>query len=95
MAALADYVDFSPLSAQTSAPSFPRVEAAPVPGRETLPRKGMTRVEAERQFGRPVESSDRREGSLAVSRVVFVSGDERITGEFVEDVLVRYTIASK
>jgi hypothetical protein len=103
MAALADYVDFSPSSAPVSAPAsaptagptFPRVEATPAPGRETLPRKGMTRAEAERQFGRPVESSERREGSLAVSRAVFVSGDERITGEFVEDVLVRYTIASK
>jgi hypothetical protein len=107
MAGLADYVDFSPSSAPTSAPtsapspaptlspSFPRVEAAPVPVRDTAPRKGITRSDAERLFGRPVESSDRREGSLAVSRVVFVSGDERITAEFVEDVLVRYTIASK
>ena len=62
MAALADYVDFSPLSAQTSAPSFPRVEAAPVPGRETLPTKrhdacrGRATV---RQAGRIVGSARR------------------------------------
>jgi hypothetical protein len=93
MAALADYVDFAPLS---EAP-FSRVESAPPPppGREALPRKGMTRADAERLFGRPVESSDRREGTLAVSRVVFTSGEQRITADFVEDVLVRYTMTSK
>jgi hypothetical protein len=35
-------------------------------------------------FGR-----DRREGAPAVAHVVFVSGDQRIVAEFVEDVLVR------
>ena len=55
----------------------------------------MTRADAERLLGKPVESSDRREGTLAVSRLVFASGEQRITAEFVEDVLVRYTIASK
>ena len=55
----------------------------------------MSRADAERAFGKPVESSDRREGSLAVARIVFVSGDQRIATEFVEDVLVRYTITPK
>jgi hypothetical protein len=87
MAALADYVDFPT--------SLPRAEPAAVPGRESLPRKGMTRAEADRVYGKPVESSDRHEGSLSVSRVIFVSGEQRITAEFVEDVLVRYTITSK
>ena len=92
MAVLADYVDFTPLSERP----FSRVEsAAPPPGREALPRKGMTRADAERLFGRPVESSDRREGTLAVSRVVFTSGEQRLIAEFVEDILVRYTLTSK
>jgi hypothetical protein len=87
MAALADYVEF---------PSSSRpVEAVPAVVREAPLRKGMTRAEADRVYGKPAESSDRREGSLAVSRVVFVSGEQRITADFVEDVLVRYTIASK
>lgn len=87
MAALADYVDFS------NSPSRPE-PASPASG-DLLPRKGMMRADAERAFGRPVESSEGREGSLTVSRVVFVSGEQRITAEFVEDVLVRYTITSR
>jgi len=46
-------------------------------------------------YGTPAESSTRREGSLTVSTLVFVNGDERVTAEFVEDVLVRYSITSK
>ena len=86
MAALAEYVDFS---------AGPRTASLPDAGIDLLPRKGMSRADAERAFGKPVESSDRREGSLAVARVVFVSGDQRIATEFVEDVLVRYTITPK
>ena len=51
-------------------------------------------ADAERELGAPVSSSDRHEGSLLVTTVVFVRGDERITAEFVEDVLVR-TFTSK
>lgn len=84
MAALGEFVDFGG--------DAPRNPPAAVAG---LPRKGMARADAERMFGRPVELSDRREGSLAVTRLVFVSGDQRIAAEFVEDVLVRYTITPK
>jgi hypothetical protein len=86
MAALADYVDFS---------AGPRASSSSNAGVDLLPRKGMSRADAERAFGTPIESSDRHEGSLAVSRVVFISGDQRIAAELVEDVLVRYTITPK
>lgn len=81
MAALADYIDFAMSTPRTT------VDAAI--------RKGMLRSEVERAYGTPAESSTRREGSLTVSTLVFVNGDERITAEFVEDVLVRYSITSK
>ncbi len=55
----------------------------------------MQRGEAERAFGRAVESSERREGALAITTLVFVVGEQRIAADFVEDVLVRYTITSK
>jgi hypothetical protein len=87
MAALAEYVDFS--NGPESRESALRI------GSDASPRKGMSRADAEQAFGAPVESSNRREGSLAVARLVFVRGDERITAEFVEDVLIRYTIASR
>jgi hypothetical protein len=58
-------------------------------------RKGMLREEAERAFGRPVDRSEKREGGVLVTTLIFESSDERLTAAFVEDVLVRYTIASK
>lgn len=58
-------------------------------------RKGMLREEAERAFGRPVERSEKREGGVLVTTLIFDVGDERLTAAFVEDVLIRYTIASK
>ena len=82
--ALAEYVDFSP---------------APQGGTDArgdgMPRKGMRRSDAERQFGRPVSVSERREGTLRVVTVVFATGDSRITAEFVEDVMIRFTVTSR
>jgi hypothetical protein len=60
-----------------------------------LPKKGMLRADAERQFGKPIESTERREGTLRVVTLVFVRGEQHITAEFVEDVLIKYTVMSK
>jgi hypothetical protein len=89
IAALGEYVDFSRGAAAADSRAAPRLPP------DDLPRKGMTRDEAERLFGRPVDVSERREGRLDVSTLTFVAGDRRITAEFVEDVLIRYTIASR
>ena len=93
MAALAEYVDFSSLGFPTLGPAvvLPSVPA----GGDLLPRKGMTRTDAERMFGPALQSSDRREGSLIITTLVFTRGDQRVSADFVEDVLVRYTITSK
>ena len=87
MTALAEYVDFGGRSDARDVPP----PAADI----TQLRKGMTRAEAERAFGRVVESSQRRDGALAVTTLVFDIGDQRLAADFVEDVLVRYTITSK
>ena len=87
MTALAEYVDFGGRSDARDVP--------PPPADITQLRKGMTRAEAERAFGRVVESSQRRDGALAVTTLVFDIGDQRLAADFVEDVLVRYTITSK
>lgn len=94
MAALAEYVDFGSLA---PASLRSRGDDAPPPssGDITLLRKGMTRGEAERAFGKPVEGSERRDGGLVIKTLVFNSGDQRISADFVEDVLVRYTISSR
>ena len=88
MVALSEYVDFGPLD--------DRVAALPdAPGGEVLPHKGMLRAEAERAFGRPVDSSNRHVGELVITTLVFAVGGQQITADFVDDVMVRYTITSK
>jgi hypothetical protein len=87
MTALAEYVDFSSLGPP---------DARPFPGSfENQPQKGMLRADAERRYGRAVDVSQRREGTLTVITLVFLSGDQRITAEFVEDVLIRFVIGRR
>lgn len=94
VAALAEFVDFAP--AGFPVPTDSRSVTPPLASTgDVLPRKGMSRADAERAFGRPVEVSDSREGRVTVTTLVFVGDEQRITAEFVDDVLVRYTITSK
>ena len=88
MEVLSPYVDFG-LDARTTDVRLPW----PVHG--GWPKVGMARTEAERLFGKPIESFDRWDGSRSVTMLVFDTGVERITTEFVENVMVRYTIMSK
>jgi hypothetical protein len=91
MLALARYIDFGP-----DAPLPPGFDVELLrTARPAAPRVGMPREEAERVFGRPVESFERWDGSRYVTMVIFDTGDERITTEFVENVMVRYTVMSK
>ena len=87
-AALAEFVDFRAASAAPVTISAPALET-------TRLRKGMLRADAERALGRIEKSSERRLGEFTVVTLVFLSGEQRITADFIEDVLVRYAIASK
>jgi len=89
MAGLGDYVDFGSLAPRST------IDDVPPQADITLLRKGMTRLDAERAFGRPEATSRSSDGGLAVATLVFVVSDQRISADFVEDVLVRYTITSK
>lgn len=78
--ALASYVDFMPaldLSVSTE-PAF---------GAEI--RKGMMLEEVDEMLGAPVRRTDRMEGSLRVNTRTYERGSVRLTGDFVEGVLVR------
>jgi len=89
VAALAEYVDFA------SGPAARGAVAPPPAGELTTLRKGLSRAEAERLCGAPASSSERREGGLLVLTLVFNVGDQRATADFVDDVLIRYTIMSR
>ena len=92
MRALAEYVDFSPLMGQ-------RAEAPGLHGegasRPSALRKGLTVDEVDALLGRPEAISQRQEGSLKVSKSVYVTRDQEIEAEFVEGVLIRFTVRSK
>jgi hypothetical protein len=89
MAALAEYVDFGGrLGPHETVPPPPE-------GDITMVRKGLLRPEAERLFGRPASASERREGGISVATLVFNVGEQRVTAEFADDVLIRYTIMSR
>ena len=101
MAALAEYVDFSNRPAPR--PEFVPAPLPPAPlpppplpsGDISMIKKGMLRDEAERLLGRPIRVSERRDGGVYVTTLVFEVGEQRVSAEFVEDVLVRYTIMSR
>ncbi|MBZ5559992.1 MAG: hypothetical protein LAO77_22250 [Acidobacteriia bacterium] len=103
MAALAEYVDFNGVATQGTAalpvpPALPPPPAPPAtlpPGNIAQLRKGLLRADVEREFGGAAEVSQRREGALTVVTLVFNTGEQRITAEFVEDVLIRYTITAR
>jgi hypothetical protein len=88
VSALAEYIDFGGPEARPSAPPPPM-------GDVSMVRKGLSRGETERLFGSPASSSERREGGLAVTTLVFNVRDQRISADFVDDVLIRYTIMSR
>lgn len=96
MAALAEYVDFSNAAPDIRMPPPPPDPRQMDPVDEApMPKKGMTRGEAERAFGKPVDTSDRREGSMVVTTLVYVRGDQRISADFVDGILVRYSVTSR
>ena len=97
MAALNEFVDFSSMGGPpVMAPLHSAMMAPAAPGvNETDLRKGLLRGEAERRLGPPQQAWDHVEGNVTVTTLVFLRGDERITADFIEDVLVRYTISSR
>lgn len=96
IAALSEWVDFASLGVNTGSRMRPAVvETRAAAAGNALPRKGMSRGEAEQQFGKPAESSTKGEGTLKVTTLVFVRGEQKISCDFVDDVLVRYVITSK
>src|SRR6266849_5107384 len=89
MQALAEYVDFAPIVGERAPEPAPRAESA----RGDL-RKGLTVDEVDALLGRPDAITQRSEGTLKVSTSTYRSRDRAVTAEFVEGVLIRFTITS-
>jgi hypothetical protein len=98
MRALAEYVDF-PFATDRRPSQGDRVTAqpmlqAPAPGGGAI-RKGMSMAEVEQSLGKPDKESLRNEGSLRVVTATYSRGDQMITADFVEGILIKYSISSK
>jgi hypothetical protein len=91
-ATLAEYVTFDD---EPAAPGMPMTNApAPAPA-SGMPRKGMSAQEVEALLGAPVDSAERKEGKLTVVTRTYRAPSGRMTAEFVEGVLIRYSITSE
>ena len=89
MAALADYVDFGGLGSALQG------AGQAVSARSGRLRKGMMLQDVNAMVGSPVNTRQRKEGTLNVQTAQYSTADGRITADFVEGVLVRYTITSE
>jgi len=58
------------------------------------PKKGMLLREADERLGKPTGSSERAEGKLKVVTRTYDTANGRVSAEFVEGVLIRYTVTS-
>jgi hypothetical protein len=97
MRALAEYVEFPFATDRPDAPSREPAVVTPEPRRPTAGAiaKGTTLAEVEQALGKPEKTSERNEGTLKVVTATYSREDQRITAEFVEGVLIRYSISSK
>jgi hypothetical protein len=100
-AALGDYLDFPgpATAAESTAPQpFGVGTAGAVPGPAPvsgLPAKGMLQADVDQMLGTPEKSTDRPEGKLKVTTRIYSTKAGRVSAEFVEGVLIRYTVTSQ
>jgi hypothetical protein len=110
MAALSQYVDFGnladdaatsgripPTSSGFSSKGGPASSGGSSTSAERpagMLHKGMLVQEADALFGEPVKKTERKEGALRVETREYAPPEGRMTAEFVEGVLIRYSISS-
>ena len=85
MLALADYVDFALPRAASQRPSDDK-------GRPSDLRPGLTVEAVDALLGRPEAITQRMEGTLRVSTSSYRTPVQTITAEFVEGILIRFTV---
>ncbi len=94
MQTLAEYVDFLGSTGQKASTPTTAPAATPAARAGDL-RKGLTADEVDALLGRPESISQRNEGTLKVSTSLYRRNGQAVTAEFVEGVLIRFTIQSQ
>lgn len=105
MGVLAQYLSFPPENfggtpavtrAQPSAaPGTAVPEAAPAEGASGAIKKGMTRQQVEALLGEPAEMTNKTQDGMKFTSCTYQQKDSVIKADFVDGVLVRYSIASQ
>src|SRR5262249_1990383 len=93
MRALEEYAGFPFPPDRREATAPPPLTPAPVQV-EAL-RKGMTFADVERALGKADKTSEKTEGALKIVTATFSRGDQIILADFIEGVLVKYSITSR
>lgn len=91
--ALASYVDFA--SATSSAPAVAAPPADCMGGVLTPLRKGMSQIQVDAILGPAAATVPVTQNGIKLTRATYDHGDATVVAEFVENVLVRFTITSK
>jgi hypothetical protein len=89
IAALTEYVDFGALGIAGLQ------GGPPATGTSAGLRKGLLLHEVDDLLGEPLSSADRKEGRLKVIQRTYSSPMGQVSAEFVEGVLIRYTVTSE
>jgi hypothetical protein len=58
-------------------------------------KKGMTREQVEALYGPAVEAHDRTENGMSMTSCTYKSRDEKVQADFVNGVLVQYSVSSR
>ena len=106
MDALAAYIDFSGDAAGSDAGGRPADAAPGAPELAVRPpdqegdsgqglKKGMSREQVEAMYGKAVEAHDHTESGLTITSCTFIGKDEKVQADFVNGVLVQYSVSSR
>jgi hypothetical protein len=95
--ALSQYVSFSGSAAGASGGAPPNASGSADRGSDQASglKKGMTREQVEAMFGPAVEAHDRTENGMSMTSCTYKSADEKVQADFVNGVLVQYSVSSR
>jgi len=95
--ALAQYVSFSGNAVGAPGGGYTNANGPGSQGADQASglKKGMTREQVEAMFGPAVEAHDRTENGMSMTSCTYKSADEKVQADFVNGVLVQYSVSSR